>query len=1207
MYNMDLITDVMMLVASIIGLLGSLYNYFEIPKKGWLLTACFFFANMLSDYYWTIYSLVMRAEPNVSEFIAYFGWNVGYVFLLIAVIHMQDHDLKGFFHPLILLPIPLNICQFLLYIQYGGIFNNVWQVGFSTAIACVCLRSLIYYIRNKRSDVPFPYFHLIALIFIGAEYAMWTSSCFFWFDSITNPYYMAAILSYIAMVFFAWGVKKEYEAYGIVRFEKSSKEIRFQAFLQFLVAFVLFGGCLGGYYVALRMKKALPGYTDENAYNMIAITLFVVSIIVGLLILAITYLITIRHKTAQKGLENEQRLKRSTANLLLTLVITFVLMIFAVIYNSRLFWVASVKGAYQTGSDQAENLAAELDNYLMLALSTLNVTADSVDLMIEKGATQEEIEQYILDQTERQFDNFDENFTGLYAYVRGKYMDGAGWVPPDDYDASVRDWYNEAIAAGGKTIIVSPYVDAQTNSVVITICRLLQSTNTDPSVRKENVVALDVIVSHIQEVTVNTDVGGNGYAMVTNDDGMIIAHHELGFCGENINDIYGPELMETLRHSNDEMIDITLDEEECTLFVRQVMDQWYVIIAVSNTDLFEDTYSQLSVNIIVMVTIFVLISFFYYLGYRNEQAYGRKVEEMKAVRQKQEYEAEMLRLEKKSADEANKAKSNFLADMSHEIRTPINAILGMNEMVLRESGDPNIREYAGNIRNSGRNLLQLINSILDFSKIEDGKMEIVPVRYSLSSLITYLDNSIRERANTKNLEFVINVDPALPSELFGDDARINQVILNLLTNAVKYTQEGCVTLTFKEMERSLGDVLLYVEVKDTGIGIKEEDMGKLFESFERLDVVRNRSIEGTGLGMSITSRLLDLMSSKLEVRSMYGVGSNFSFRIWQKIVDERPVGEFRIGGPEDTSDIYTESFHAPEAEILVVDDTKVNIQVVCHLLKKTKVKIDSAFSGEEAIELADKKAYDVILLDQRMPGMDGTETLQKIRALGSRLNCDNPIICLTADAIRGAKERYISQGFTDYLTKPVEGAALEKMLAEYLPREKVNFDISAEKASEDNGADFMDDPMLAELSKEGFDMKTAMKFFGNDKAFYERILRDFVSEYKDRSGKLTAFYDNKDWKNYSVVVHALKSVSKSIGALELSSLAAAMEAATKKVDENVIYTEHDHLMKKFEDTRESIKSVLNISDEPSPENASDTISPDTDADGDVMEFAPVDE
>lgn len=1207
MYNMDLITDVMMLVASIIGLLGSLYNYFEIPKKGWLLTASFFFANLLSDYYWTIYSLVMRAEPNVSEVMAYFGWNVGYVILLIAVIHMQDHDLKGFFHPLILLPIPLNICQFLIYIQYGGIFNNVWQVGFSTAVAVVCLRSIIYYIRNKESKPPFPYFHLIVLIFVGAEYGMWTCSCFFWFDSITNPYYIFAIISYILMLFFAWGVKKEYEAYGIVRFEKSSKEIRFQALLQILVAFVLFGGCMAGYYVAIRMKRALPGYTDENAYNMIAIILFVVSIIVGLLILAITYLITVKHKSVQKGAENELRLKRSTTNLLFTLVITFAMMIFAVIYNSRLFWVASVKGAYKTGSDQAENLSAELDNYLLLALSTLNVTADTVDLMLEKDASQEEIEEYLLNQTDKQFDRFDENFTGLYAYVRGKYMDGAGWVPPDDYDASTRDWYKEAIAAGGKTIIVSPYVDAQTNSVVITICKLLDSTNSDPSVRKENVAALDVIVRHIQEVTVDTDVGGNGYAMVTNDDGMIIAHHEPGLCGENINDIYGPELMEALHNSNDEMIDINLDGEECTLFVRKVMDQWYVVIAVSNTDLFEDTYSQLSVNIIVMVTIFVLISFFYYLGYRNEQSYGRKVEEMKAVRQKQEYEAEMLRLEKKSADEANKAKSNFLADMSHEIRTPINTILGMNEMVLRESGDANIREYAGNIRNSGRNLLQLINSILDFSKIEDGKMEIVPVRYSLSALITYLDNSIRERARSKDLEFVVNVDPSLPSELFGDDARINQIILNLLTNAVKYTEKGCVTLTVKGLERSSGNELLYVEVKDTGIGIKEEDMDKLFESFERLDLVRNRSIEGTGLGMSITTRLLELMESKLEVQSMYGVGSNFSFKLWQKIANDKPIGEYNPVGSDDGTDIYTESFHAPEAEILVVDDTRMNIQVVSNLLKKTKVRIDSAISGEEAIELADKKKYDIILLDQRMPGMDGTETLLKIRALESRLNADNPIICLTADAIRGAKERYIAQGFTDYLTKPVEGKVLEKMLIEYLPTEKVSFDVPKEVPSE-NTSDIMSDPMIVKLQEDGFDVNTAMKFFANDREFYERILADFVKEYKDRTGKLTEFYDDKDWKNYSITVHALKSVSKSIGALELSSLAATMEAATKNINEDIIYTEHIHLMKLFEKTNEIIRSVIKVPDTGTLDNgsdASDKYSPETD--GDVMEFAPVDE
>ncbi len=1197
--DLDLIIDVIMLIATAIGLLGCLYNYFDISKKGWLLAAGFFFANLLSDYYWTVYSLVMHAEPTSAEFFANFGWNIGYVLLMFTVIYMQDHNMKGFFHPLILLPIPLNICQFMLYIQFGGLFNNIWQVGFSTISACICLRSIMYYVRNRGSGARFPYFHLMALIFTTAEYAMWTASCFIWDASLTNPYYTFALISYIIEILFAWSIRKQYESYGMVRYEKSSGEIRFQTKLQLLVTLILIGGGMGGYYVALRVKSSLPGYTDVNAYNMIAIILFVVSVIVGLVILAITYIITTRHKTAREGTEDSQSLKRSTANLLFTLLITFGLMIFAVIYNSRLFWVASVKGAYKTGSDQVENLSAELDNYLVLALSTLNVTADSVDLMLQKGYSQDEIRGYLMDQTDKQFDRFDENFTGLYGYIRGEYMDGAGWVPPDEYDASSREWYHEAIKAGGQTIIVSPYVDAQTNSVVITICKLLSETNSDPSVRRENVVGLDVIVRHIQEVTAQTDAGGKGYAMVTNNDGLIIAHHDPILCGQNVSDVYGPELMDTLSQSKADMIETTVDDEQCTLFVRHVMDQWNVMIVVSNTDLFEDSYSQLSVNVIVMIAIFLLISFFYYLGYRNEQASGKKVEEMKNARQKQEYEAEMLRLEKRSADEANKAKSNFLADMSHEIRTPINTILGMNEMVLRESNDPGIREYAGNIRTSGRNLLQLINSILDFSKIEDGKMEIVPVRYSLNSLITYLDNSIRDRAVAKNLAFDVNVDSNLPSELFGDDARINQVVLNLLTNAVKYTREGNVTLSVKEVERSSDSVLIYIEVKDTGIGIKESEMDKLFESFERLDLVRNRSIEGTGLGMSIATRLLELMNSKLEVQSTYGVGSVFSFKLWQKIVSDKPIGEYRAAGSDDISGVYRESFHAPKALILVVDDTKMNIQVVCHLLKKTDIGIDSAQNGEEAIQLADSKAYDVILLDQRMPGMDGTETLHRIRELKSALNVNTPVICLTADAIRGAKERYIKEGFTDYLTKPVEGAVLEKTLIEYLPPDKVTFDVPQKEPENTKGQ--TEDPLLAELSKEGIDVTKAMKFFGNDIVFYKRMLHDFVSVYKERLDKLTGCYEEKDWHNYSISVHALKSVSKSIGATELSSVAATMEAATKNVNEDVIYSEHDHLMMMFEKVNAGISEALKVSDGEDTADTSGAIKDDG-----IMEFAPVD-
>ncbi|MBO7356269.1 MAG: response regulator, partial [Lachnospiraceae bacterium] len=1063
MMNMDFLTDILMTLAAIIGMLGCLYNYIEKPKKGWLLVAGFFFANLLSDYYWTTYTLVMLEEPNVSEFLAYFGWNVGYVVMLFTVIRMRDHDSVRYFHPVMLIPIPLNIAQFILYIQYGGIFNNIWQVGFSTAVICFCIQSIAFYYSKKKKEgkASFPYFHALVLFFLFTEYVMWTASCFDWNSDILNPYYIFAIAGYLTELFFAWGIKKEYEAYGLVYSEKSPAEIRFQALLQVLVSAIVFGGCIGGYYLAIRMKRSMPEMTGSGETNSyITITLFLISVLLGLLILLVIYAITARHKGTLKE-EGIIKLRRSRFNLLFTLLVTFGLMVFAVIYNSRLFYGASVQSIYKSGEDKVENLAAELDNYLTIAQSTLNVTADTVDLMLEKGESQESIREYLYDQTQRQFDNFDENFTGLYGYVRGEYMDGAGWVPPEGYDPRTRDWYLEALGSDGHIVIIPPYVDAHTHSIVITICKLLTSECEDGSYDTVNVVALDVIVDHIQELTEQVTLAGDGYGMIVNRDGLIVAHRDRELCGENAADIYGSDLMDTLISSKQSIAGSVIGEDDHTLFINSVMDQWYVVIVVKDADLFEEAYSQLAVNIIVSLSIFALISFFYYLGYRNEQAYAKKVEEMNAGRQKQEYEAEVLRLEKHSADEANKAKSNFLADMSHEIRTPINAILGMNEMILRETEKKEIREYAGNIRNSGKNLLQLINSILDFSKIEDGKMEIVPVRYSLSSLVTYLDNSMRERAVAKGLEFKVDVDDSLPAELFGDDARINQVILNLLTNAVKYTPEGSVRLSFRERKREDGKVLMYVEVADTGIGIRESDMDRLFKSFERLDVVRNRTIEGTGLGMSIVTRLLDLMGSRLDVKSEYGKGSVFSFELWQKIESDENIGKYDAEIPEVEAEVYRESFHAPDARILLVDDTRMNIMVVENLLKKTRVRIDTAMSGAEAVKLAEDNAYDLILLDQRMPGMDGTETLKAIRALESGLNVTDPVICLTADAIRGARERYIAEGFTDYLTKPVEGRLLEKMLLTYLPEDKTEVYTSEEQSSG------VTDPVIKSLEKAG--------------------------------------------------------------------------------------------------------------------------------------------
>ena len=574
----------------------------------------------------------------------------------------------------------------------------------------------------------------------------------------------------------------------------------------------------------------------------------------------------------------------------------------------------------------------------------------------------------------------------------------------------------------------------------------------------------------------------------------------------------------------------------------------------------------------------------------------------------------MLRLEKQAAYEASEAKSRFLADMSHEIRTPINAILGMNEMILRESGDGDILGYSQNIKQSGNTLLQLINGILDFSKIEDGKMEIVPVRYKMASLISYYHFSIAGRAQAKNLKLIFDIDPNLPTELYGDDTRINQVVINLLTNAVKYTEKGSITLSIKEKERKDGKINIFFAVKDTGIGIKNEDMKKLFESFERLDVVRNRNIEGTGLGMTIAGKLLDLMNSKMNVESTYGVGSTFSFELWQKIENEKPLGDYRkaIEKVEEV-EVYKESFRAPNACILVVDDTKMNIFVVENLLKKTKVKIDTALNGPDSIELAKKKKYDLILMDQRMPGMDGTEALDKIRE--DSLNKDTPVICLTADVIRGAKERYLSLGFNDYLTKPVEGELLESMLRTYLPKDKVeivdddefedtaNSDSEKQESNSKSGGEGIedkkdtkgsesnnnakssennnnsDDYLWDELSKVGINKADGMRFCGNDEEMYRSILEAYVSESKEKSENLKATFASKDMENYEVFVHSLKSTSKTIGAMNLYTLAAKSEAAAKEKDEKTVEKNHETIMEMYSEIVEAIRKNLDLGED----------------------------
>ncbi len=396
-----------------------------------------------------------------------------------------------------------------------------------------------------------------------------------------------------------------------------------------------------------------------------------------------------------------------------------------------------------------------------------------------------------------------------------------------------------------------------------------------------------------------------------------------------------------------------------------------------------------------------------------------------------------IRLESNELLHINKAKDDFLANMSHEIRTPLNGILGMDEMIIREAAQSNIKKYALEIKSAGNTLLSIINDILDLSKIESGNFEIIPVEYDVASVLNDVLIMTRPRAQKKNLEFNYNVSGEIPSMLYGDEIRIRQVMLNIINNAIKYTQEGHVDVAVEAKCENTGHFVdLVVRVSDTGMGIRDEDKEKLFKSFQRLEEKKNRSIEGTGLGLHITYRLLEMMDGDIQLESEYGIGSTFEITIPQKVVNAQPIGDFSQAVKNYLDNIETDEveLYAPAAKILVVDDNAMNLEVMEGLLLDTKIKVTLVDSGQKCIDAVKESRFDCILLDQMMPGMNGEETLSEMLRLG--ILDGTPVVALTADAIIGARESYIQKGFTDYVSKPVKYDALEKVLKQYIPKEK---------------------------------------------------------------------------------------------------------------------------------------------------------------------------
>lgn len=538
-----------------------------------------------------------------------------------------------------------------------------------------------------------------------------------------------------------------------------------------------------------------------------------------------------------------------------------------------------------------------------------------------------------------------------------------------------------------------------------------------------------------------------------------------------------------------------------------------------------------------------------------------------------------LQEQKQIADSANRAKGEFLSSMSHEIRTPLNSVLGLNEMILRESEDSSITSYAEGIKSSSKMLLALINDILDFSKIDAGKMQIINDEYSTSAMIRSIVNMISDRASEKRLRLIINADPNLPSKLVGDEIRIKQCIINMLTNSVKYTQEGSVSLSIGFTECSAtGKIILNVSIRDTGIGIREEDMQKLFSPFERINEKCNKNIEGTGLGMCIVKKLLEAMNGTLNVKSEYTRGSEFSFTLEQAVCDPSPMGEWQLSGNFSVKK-YSESFQAPEAELLVIDDTPMNLMIFKSLLKKTRARIDTAGDGQSALELMKEKRYDIIFIDHMMSEMDGIEVLHRIKTC-CPLNDRSICIALTANAVQGAREMFIKEGFDSYISKPVDPELLESTICEYLEPGLILHENDEDYVKPKSDAGNLrshsgrDDSPAAELFTElfGVDASAGIHNCGGKKEFLEAV-RVFTESCRENNKKINECLKKKDWGNFTIIVHSVKSSAAILGQSELSEMAKALEYSSRLQDEKAVMKSVKSFQKLYRKKAEAMKKL----------------------------------
>lgn len=551
----------------------------------------------------------------------------------------------------------------------------------------------------------------------------------------------------------------------------------------------------------------------------------------------------------------------------------------------------------------------------------------------------------------------------------------------------------------------------------------------------------------------------------------------------------------------------------------------------------------------------------------------------------------------RKADMANSAKSDFLANMSHEIRTPMNAITGFAELCLQEK----TYIYASDIKTAAKNLISIINDILDISKIEAGKLELVPSVYDTMAMLDDVISIINVQLEKKNLEFKIDIDKKLPKKMYGDEVRLKQILINLLGNSVKFTNEGRISLSVKQIDRSEENVSIMFKISDTGIGIKKEEMSKLFANFQQLDTHKNRKIEGSGLGLSISKTLAERMGGNISVSSVYGKGSVFTAVVVQKISDPSPISgsPSRAGADSEESKL---TLYAPDAHVLVVDDNKVNLDVTARLLAIYGIKAEIADSGEKAVKMINSSYYDLVFMDHMMPDMDGVETTKIIRSQKDAYSQGLPVVALTANAVSGAREMFLESGFNDFISKPIQIPVLEKILEAWLPEQLVKrIDKNKKPAASSTFFDIMG--IESERTEENcgkgediiipnVDVASGLKLCGGNLNAYLAVLKTFMETAPESILRIENFAHSRDYKNYTTEVHGLKSSSLAIGAMGLSEMARKLEEAGKAENYKLIQEDTPALIARFSEITENVKPFV----EPGEADPDSADKPPVDAD-----------